>query len=340
MRLHKSAAWVWAITLAYFGLIASGAKTFTVWSQITDLMSADPIAVFATGNIHALRYSVMYPVIWVADTLAVPADRVFSLALVVVFMTLGIVVSKTFSAVKAGHAGRWRVYYPEFFSFFAVVSFVMNGRIALAMLGLSTILLAQVKWQAGLDRSVWSLAGYTLLGIILSCVSTGTFLVAMFLAAIFTVVVPLSRWPIMHRDDLTLFGIGLAITLAVSPVIIVSAAKNLAFYGGGFDGALRMLGHGAGALLPQDLTLLALVGLVLMLMCWGYLRRAKRLFAKRAPTGPIEAAALSVLLLGPFGYSTMLACLPAVALLARSQLPAIVSRAPSKREPLGESPAH
>lgn len=339
MRLRKSALWVWGLTLAYLAVIASGAKTFTVWSQITDLATADPVTVFAAGNIHAIRYSVMYPVVWLADAVGLPADRVFSFVLVAVFFLLAMVVSKVLSIVKTGSTGRWRTYFPEFFAFFALVSMVMNGRIALAMLGLSTIMLAQVKWQTGIERSVGALAGYTLLGIVLSGVSTGTFLVAMFIAAVFTMVVPLARWPVIRRGDLTLFAIGGLITAAVSPIILMSAEKNLAFYGGGFEGLLRMLSHGAGAFLPRDMAMLGLVGLLLALLCGAYLRRARRLFTRQAPTGPIEGVALSVVLLGPFGYSTMLACLPAIAILARSQLPAIVARMPAPRPPLGETPA-
>lgn len=339
MSLRKSALWVWGLTLAYLAVIASGLKTFTVWSQITDLATADPMTVFAAGNIHAIRYSVMYPVVWSSDVIGAPADRVFSFVLVAVFFFLAMVVSKVFSIVKTGSTGRWRAYFPEFFTFFALVSLVMNGRIALAMLGLSTIMLAQVKWQTGIDRSVASLAGYTLLGILLTGVSTGTFLVAIFIAAVFTMVVPLARWPMIRRGDLTLFAIGALITLGVSPVIVMSAEKNLAFYGGGSEGLLRMLSHGAGAFLPSDAAMLGLVGSMLALLCGAYLHRARRLFTKRAPTGPIEGLALSVLLLGPFGYSTMLACLPAIAILTRSQLPALIARTPSTRPSLGESPA-
>jgi hypothetical protein len=320
VRLNKAALPVWGLSALFVLYIASGFKTFTVWDQITRFAGAGPFDLFETGHIHALRFAVMYPVIWFAHQFGLHVDRTFSFALIPVFIGIGVLLAKTCSVIRRGHTGDWRVYFPELFGFFAVLSYAMNGRMALAMLGLTIIIHAQTKWQARVGGSAMGLALSLALGLALMSVSTGTFLVGVFLAVTFTVVLPLTKMPAIRKADLWLLVLGLAVLAAAYPLALRAIVKNLEHFGGGLDGLVRMLSHGAGVVLPPDLWLLGLLALVGLAFGLVYVRRAVTLYRERSPAGPVELGAISVLFLGPFGFSTMLVSLPAYAVIARAAL--------------------
>lgn len=310
----------WALTLLFVGLIAFDLKRFSVWTQILLLEDADPVHLFNQFHAHTFRYSLMLPVIRLADYLGVDRDRVFSFAVCAMMIAVARLVASAAALCRseAGAADSGRAYAPVMLAFMTV-SLVMNGRLVFAFLGMAIICRSQVAWVRGVRKSALTCVFEQMLGVVLMSVSSGAFVVGVATVLSLLVYVPVGLLGRDARHLRLLLFVGVPV-FGVQPFVDVVVKKNLDMFGTGWDAVFAMLDHGPGVFLRVfDDVVLAFVGLAPLaaLVAFAAARAVVRRYQEGANDTPLIMAIAIALAVGVFGYSTLLTGLvPAVALVA------------------------
>jgi hypothetical protein len=318
---------VYAVYSSYTLMVIAGLVNFEIWKQILDLweenISPDRLSLLAP---HALRYSIIWPILQIATIINWPADRVFSY----IVALLVIATARTVEGTRAKILNeKYRHQYPKLMIaiIFPVISLFMNGRLVFSFLGIAILVDALISWDLKLRGSITTLLRVTI-AFWLTSVSTGTFGVAVSSVALWAITVATRIFRRSNLRNLMMVAAVLISFFAISPLVSAYAIKNINYYGGGLEGVYNMLGHGPGAYLkwlgPVGIALAGMFisPLVLLLLQWT---------ATRGPTiAPQICVIASAISIGIFGYSTLLAMVPAVVLQLsiRSTLFRKVSAAP------------
>jgi len=202
-------------------------------------------------KLHFFRYLLVYPILYLSDTLSLQHQLGFGLTVCVMFhytcrnllKTSQEIVGKTLSANNV-----LLIVVPTLALFLS-----MNGRISFAFLGFSVIFFTIVK-QKKSPIKFFNLISKISFGLLLTSVSTG----AMSLSVIFllgvafgTLKSTFKKNGIWKRD----LGLRLAnplILLAFFPLFVMSINKNLEFFGSGIQSLINMTSHGLGLYLGLD----------------------------------------------------------------------------------------
>jgi hypothetical protein len=335
--------WIAAtLLLGYVLLLLGEYKHFTIWSQITSLVAANPDYVpnpflpFYLDEMHRLRFLLVWPAYILAHATGIDAQYLFS------FMVFGLLVST--AALLAATARRIPMLAssslrPWFFCLFLagwlLIGLFMNGRLAYSFAGAALILYAQTLQ---LSTRRYLLFPYLLqaAGLVLCAVSSGTFTVG-FLVIGSLICAELVRSIIGKRGIYMVMAILMLLALNLfMPQIEYFINKNLSFYG---YSTARMLLHGPLGYL-QDAgfaeSSIAFVGafaavFVYFSMVAGYITLA---YYHRDSFIPIVLLAGYSFIIGLFGTSSLLAMLPALmvlsAILLARLLPAKVQIRPAE----------
>lgn len=297
LRLHLESPAGFRVALGIYAVaLALGLKRFVVWDQIQILEGASWWEVFSTLHPHALRWVVMQP----AQAFGVggwdPHAAFTVWCFVLVWVSVRLLARA--GALAAGDPPREVALRVWLLLPLALATLAMNGRLIPAFAGLALLVCLHVERAAGLPRHWgWHLAGQGV-GLLLMAVSSGTFAVG--------AVACIVSWAVAVRWWWTAAGI-----MAVGGLSLAFLGKALRF----FDGdPLRVLDHGAGALLAAQGPAVALggcaavvAGAILWAWRWGFPALALGLHLRV----PLAACAV----LGLLGWSTLAVGLPLLLLL-------------------------
>jgi len=314
VRIPIARALIQLTVVGYAIGIASGMVAFSMWTQILDLLAAGATLTtidFATHS-HALRFTLMWPVIQLAAITGAPVDTVFSWVVGAVVLLTAHLVDRTRSLV-VDEAWRWHLGRAGTFLLFVGLSLFMNGRLSFAFLGMALLLYVLVR--RGLQRAsnLRTVVWFPLV-LLLASVSSGTFTVALGTMLAWVVTLLLARYPSVRLRDAVLLAPVAAGALALSPLMQLYVLKNVDFYGGGIQGFFNMLNHGPGEFIsvlgPEIITPLALSGLLL----GGFVVAV--VLTRRPAIAPPTVSVVVAAAVGVFGYSTLLMGLPGLVVLA------------------------
>lgn len=302
----------------YVLMIAQGIVQFSLWSQITDIISynTDPVSLILSGHLHALRFAVVFPALWVSLQTGWDQDLLFTIWVGMAILICAIQVARASSLALAGNESlrRW-TFFPSLLVFIGI-SFAMNGRIAFAFAGIACLLVSQLRWHLGLNRSLtWFLLGQ-LGSLILMSVSTGTFMVGALVILMFALAQPVIReGRYLRLRQAIHFGSALLVLFSLYPLLGKSVLKNIDFYGGGIVGLIRMLQHGLGRFLPTDPLSLLIFAAGGAFFAYHVLRLLALLVRQQHSLAPVALGASLAMAGGLFGLSTLLVSLPAFAVI-------------------------
>ncbi len=306
MRINKFKVLDWLLVLAYFAIVPLGIKTFSVWHQIIELEGSS----INVSHPHMARYIVMLPVLIVSQVIKVNADVVFSYVVITLMCTTSYLLAKLLSAVLSGSYVNIPRLFPLTLLPLAALSLAMNGRIALAMLGIVWIASAQIGDAAGLNRSKFGYGCSQVLGVMLASVSSGTVVIAFICVGAYNVIGPLLQWPKLPRASLARVGLGLLVALIAVPIVAAGVKKNLDFFGGDDNAMIRILHHGLGNYLPTvPIVAISLAIAFVLVGLTGWLFVLDKLIS-RGVRAPMVLASVLALMGGMFGISTLVSCTP------------------------------
>ncbi len=322
MRVRKTRIVAGALIGLYLLPILAGWKTFLIWGQITALIGQSPIDLALGGNLHVLRYTVILPVLIVAKALGMPPDTLFGYAVFASVVGASWLLARSVAMAQGRPPEYWDRYFPIPFGFLALLSLNMNGRIAFAMLGFALLLAGQTAWVAR-RSSAFQVGWRQVVGLWLMSVSSGTFLVGLLSVGAFSLLAGLRHAPRIPRRDWRLFRLGAGLVLLLLPLGGLFLKKNVDFFGGGMEGFVKMLAHGAGRVMPSadPVSWLLLAGLA---ACFGlgalrWVRGLKGELRADSAAAPLQIGAMFSVLGGLFGLSTFAAGIPVIVALAQTR---------------------
>ena len=291
-------------------------KSYEVWPQITYLweQGAEPINAIAQNNPHALRYSLIYPILVISEQIGLDYDLLFT----TVVLLVGFFTIRNLHRTSALISGSSRITTLSQFAtaaFMTTLFFNMNGRISFAFLGYTMICLVIFRNHYLREFTVGSFLKL-LVGLILASVSSGT-LVSTTLAFLIGVYFEVFRS--VKRGRLSRLSIVLILSSAALGVfyfqnLMAGIKKNIAYYGGDAEALLRMLEHGFGkALLPAN-GAIELPSAILIVLVIASL---SSLMMSQMRHGLLLHLLTAAIACGAFGYSTLaLAAIPLIILLS------------------------
>ncbi len=302
-RLESPAAFAAAVGL--YGLaLALGLKRFLVWDQILALEDAGLWGVFSSLHPHALRWLLLTPTLAFARFGHDP-HLVFTVLCLLLLVATALLLARAGTRIL-GDAAREPALRVWCFLPLAVLSLTMNGRLIPAFAGLALLIALHVDRATGVRRDLgWFIAGQGVALLLLS-VASGTFAVGACACA--------ASWAGVvagHRRDPRVLAAVAGGVLALAAGCLFLARKALRF----FDGdPLQVLAHGAGSLVEpfgRGVTVAVCLTVVALaiLGTWAWRHPARAGIHLRVP---IAASAV----LGLLGWSTLVACVPAIVLLA------------------------
>ncbi len=291
----------------YALILALGLKQFLVWDQILELDDAALVEVFGSLHPHAFRWLLMQPVMALANAGLNP-HLIFTGECFVLIWATSLLLAQAGSRVAERSASALRIWV---FLPLALATMTMNGRLIPAFFGLALLVALHLELAAGEVRRLgWLLAGQ-LVGLLAMSVSSGTFAVGAVACAGAWGWLLATRWQ-QPRTRRILLPLAALAGLAVAGLAFALFRKAARFFG---DDPLQVLNHGAGALLLGHGRVVTLMGVAAVVLAAVVLVAAIRF--PRGPQGwQVRLPVAASLVFGLFGWSTLVACLPAVILLA------------------------
>ena len=317
-------------TMAAIGLLAvilgSGLKRFLVWDQVLLLERANPLAAALDLHPHTLRLMVMEPAL-VMGRYGWDPHAAFTVigfgCIIATAMLLAMAADRCLIPSADHPSDGGATLRTAAVLGLSIPALAMNGRLLPAYLGLALVIALHLRWarpRHAVDRHRgWLVTGQAL-GILLSCVSSGTMGVVAGAVALFWIGQAVAGWRSWS---------GLARSTVISGLVLLTvlvlafAGKALRFFGGD---PWQVLSHGPGAVIlgVRDHlsasagslvgTALATVLLLVVLGMTGW-------WAMRGRSSPHQPLAIRIPLalavaLGLCGWATLTMALPVVLMLA------------------------
>ena len=182
----------------------------------------------------------------------------------------------------------------------------MNGRGAVAFFGYALVLNAVLQIHYNRRLSLWVIVK-VIAGIFLCSVSSGTFMSGILALAVafwfeLARLAKLSMSLRASRLGLILTFMALALLYFVWDFLAAGVLKNIDYYGGGAEGIVEMLNHGAGSVIypfVRDLELWMITAILLVVAVLV----SQALMT--LPLGFMLHLILSAIAIGVFGYTTL-----------------------------------
>lgn len=289
-------------------------KRFGPWDQVTDLWDAgvSPLLLAITGHPHFFRYLTAYPGFLLEERFA---EIGFSLY-IAVFAAFNVTLWRRVSLLAAGQSPAlmaWIV--------FLTAHFFMNGRGVIAWTGwllCVSLCLRRSQDDTGGIRQLFLAA----LACWLAAVSTGVFIVVVVSFVVFHVQYRVRvRQHAMRR--LLVIALAAPVLVYVADYLLLAVRKNVDFFGGGLDGVINMLAHGAGRVLfgsgLMAVLIVATAAFVLLFLVMMVKMRKR-------PFTPLEKLIAFAAAGGLFGITVLTLAVP-LALLYRQVRPLLAPQA-------------
>lgn len=185
------------LLLCFTLLILLDIKSFSLWEQITDLSGVSPLYLLEIFSPHALRYLVMYPVIFLAKITMVDVDTVFSFYVIVIAYVMSVIMGNTIKYLLPNNSTNPSWYRVLFLTCWLPILLFMNGRLIFAFFGMSVIIYSQVAILAKYEKKKNSISLFLILqvvGLLFASVSTGTFSVAFCVVEMFFIALTIRKY--------------------------------------------------------------------------------------------------------------------------------------------------
>ena len=301
MRVRKIQLLVIASALPLAVAVFFGFKVFELWSQITYIWAGrqTPFALLAEGSPHALRYTLVYPILIFSENFGLNHDDVFTQVVLACLILTNMCIAKT-AEILGGRSMSISILLFVVVIPMNLLFFMINGRGAFALCGYSICLTVFMHFIHGGRLSAFNLISL-FLGFIMCGVSTGILASAYASAVIaawiigYRMVVAGSTW----RGIAGLFSI-LLLLIAFFGFFAGGVRKNIAFFGANLEGVKDLISHGMGRFLVAfvDVPFLSLLALFAIgLIGLAYIQSLRNT--------ALVAFILSSLACGLFGYSTL-----------------------------------
>ncbi len=235
---YKKNVLLFLFLLFYFIMVYAGFLSFELWGQVLYFIEGDVSPFEVIYHPHGARYAVIYPSLYVAQLFSIDIELAFAL-----YVTIFMVAAIYFTAKVVSTCGYNTIKSLLFvIILFFIISLPMNGRIMFAICSASIQLYLFVSWpNMGPAKKFL----YMFISILLSAVSSGTFILTLALYLVFFLIKsPLFTPKFKLKDKFLLFAMIAFIFLI--PALLYYIGKNLNYYGGGVEGIFYMLDHGFG----------------------------------------------------------------------------------------------
>ncbi|BCL71453.1 hypothetical protein TUMSATVNIG1_34190 [Vibrio nigripulchritudo] len=256
---------------------------------------------------HGPRYALVYPIFMFSEILNVDYDTTYSY---IVPVMVSYIVSLNISVFRIISNRRMKrlelIVIPLFY---VTLTLMMNGRIVFALLGASLFIYNFISGTKGF-RSLASLMA----SLFLCTVSSGTLSIVVIWLTIYMCIGNNKSHTSLYFRLIFLFSF----FMFFGDFLIRITNKNLNYYGGGFEGAINMLTHGAGKLFfigPYISALLILSAFAMLgiIVCIIVLLKEARISKRIATCYLFFFVGASG---GLFGFSTMAVSIPILLALA------------------------
>lgn len=309
----------WGALVTYLMVILLDLKTFQMWPQVQTLYEAGfPVNLKSIYlHPHGLRYTLVYPIYLMAELLQVSPDIILSLAV----LAMCVMISHSLSHCIALHRKSTNIWKVKFFVFlfFAALTLFMNGRLIYGLCAYSLMIYGLFLFVKDKDATIKKqvLAACLIsLAILFSSSSSGVaisfYAISVSSICIYLLYAFRQKIRINYPVMISMF----IFFLLYTPIILFLINKNLAFFGGGFDGFLLMAQHGMLNGMDDYLVFKVLCcGFTALLACFVYFYRNS---LTRDPLLFFTAYCMALMiLLSLFAFSIlMMAFIPAILMSA------------------------
>ncbi len=282
-------------------------KKFKIWYQIIFLwdQGATPFQELLQLSPHSFRYFLMYPVIYISESIGVDRDFFFSLIILFIGFYAVSLLCASLKIMKGNHR---RQIIPCLFISVVIVFllFYMNGRGAIALCGFALLVNNIIKLEMGMTPNVWIFTNI-FLALLLTSVSSGTLAVSFLTLSMYLLqqIKHILSGILRVRffvERFKIFFVCLLFCIIFSSIIIVGFEKNLNFYGVGYEGFVNMLGHGIGAVLKPLLHSISMTSLIAIVCIIGIILNT---IVQRFRYSLIVRILIICCGCGLFGYTTL-----------------------------------
>ena len=277
-------------------------KVFVAWSQVQDLWESG--FNFSINHPHFYRFLVVYPGFLLESIFPLKGFAWY----VSGFFAINVILFRRLSNLVLG-----KKLGPLMITVFICFHLMMNGRGVIGWTGwlmAACICLDAVPSSRIFHRIIWIFTSA-----FLASVSSGVF--AITVASLFYF---LTRRYMYFRFKLRKVWIATILSTSIPIYFIVhylklSIGKNLAFYGGGLTGAIRMLKHGIGNLfIANELIFIAFISFITVLLSLFLITKAWRFMTS------LDILICFPLLGGFFGITVLTLAIPLILLRLRRTL--------------------
>jgi len=289
------------LVIIYVLMLIIVGKIFKVWSQIT-LLEAEGSFPSITHP-HFTRYIVMLPIIYVSKLANIQENTVFTGFVAIAICVTAYFGSRFASLLVYKNLKNWPDLFGYYFAIFSILSFFMNGRFSIALLGVSIIIYGQVIHLVIRNSPVLLSFIYLCIGAFLASVSSGSFMIAIMVILMFLIYILVHKLPKISSRDIKLWFMFMLPGFGLSYYGMILFKKNLSF----FDGSVfLMLEHGYGNIF-YDSFLLVIINILILFSLIVFVGVIYYLFngANKYQRGPflvIIFLTISTLLVGIFGW--------------------------------------
>lgn len=221
------------LILMFSILILLGEKQFYVWEQIISIAHVNPLELILMGHPHALRFLVVWPAIAITKLFDLNLTTVFSLYVLLALYLLCITLARCLIILRHASPEAAARYTTLFMLFWLPFSLLMNGRMVFGFLGISILILAQLRWIHSSEASVRKHATFFMLhflGLLLCSVSSGVFTVAFGATQLFIAGNLITHYISKKRIIGSLLVVNLGLLALFLPLQTTFVMKNYDFF--------------------------------------------------------------------------------------------------------------
>lgn len=293
-----------------------GINNFNMFPQAKVLVGNDPFNLLLSGHPHGPRFLIAYPAVIVSRIFDISIDKAFSFYATFLFIVF---LNNIISIIR--QLGKSTKNYFEWIVGFAltvVLMQLMNGRLIFAFAGMAIILKSLTDAFSENKTFNFKLMINLLVGFALTVVSSGTMMIGI-MQIFFGLLV-------FRKNISRVIAFFVAFILLIGPYLLFMIGRNLDYFGGGWQGFLRMLNHGLGRVF-YNAELLQLALLITCVIFVGYVYiKVLRLYIQEKVYLPLYISVPISLFGGLFGLSTALMITPTLVVISVAALKVVKNK--------------
>ena len=204
---------------------------------------------FEQGHLHAIRLLLAYPSIIICKFFDLSINFGFSIYIIILFQVMILLIINIMREMGIYQ----NVFYILTFLFCFLLANIMNGRIVFAFVGVTTLIYIDMLYRKEKINTI-KLHIFTVIGFILSSVSSGTMTVISVYIAIETICrIKYIKDDFKRKKYLTsLLVMAIPVTIIVIPYLKDFLIKNIMYFNNKPEGIITILKHGLGQFFPIE----------------------------------------------------------------------------------------